>query len=102
MRTVDEVIAQGLDLHRAQRYPEAIAVFDKLIGTFDQPDYRILLTYGTILSQTGYPGLGKHLMMQATQMDVPYAMGWYNLGVTLARLDRPDAAKACHEKALEL
>lgn len=102
MRSAQAIIEEAFRLHREGNRAGAVQIYDKMMGYMEEPDANVLMGYGVILAQDGYDGLASYLMRQAIEKGEPYAPLWFNLGVSLAKLDRQDAATAAFQKSLEI
>lgn len=93
---------KGLTLYRMKRTKEAIACFDKVLE-FEPNDLGALNLKGQALDEDGKFAEAVASLRKALKIDPKYALGYYDLGVILARKkDKRDEAMACFRKALAL
>jgi tetratricopeptide (TPR) repeat protein len=91
----------GLTLFRTKRYPEALENFQRALELEpDDPEYHNLL--GQTYDELGQPEEAEQSLRHAIELNKHYAMGYYDLGVILAKRDgRSKEAMKAFEQALK-
>jgi len=92
----------GLTLFRTQRYAEALDNFRRALEIApNDPEYHNLL--GQTYDELGQPLEAEQSLRRAIEIDGNYALGYYDLGVILAkRKGRKQEALAVFERALKI
>ena len=99
--TPDEMLQEGLRLHRAGRLADAESLYDQVLArepkNFDALHYRGLLAF-----QNGNYEAAARLIAEAVELKRDNAAAQMNLGSALLMLRRLDHAQAAFETAVEL
>jgi len=93
---------RGLTLFRMGRYNEAVRDFERALELQpDEAEYLDLL--GQSYWELGQPDRGERWLRRAVKTDPNYAVGYYDLGIRLAKTKaKRTQAQRCFERALSL
>src|SRR5688572_24517953 len=99
--TIEQVIATGLEHHRAGRLEEAETIYRQALTR--QPNHHdALQLLGTLAYQRGAHMLAAECLTRAIAANPNVAHYHNNLGSALIELDRSEAAIAAYQRALAL
>jgi tetratricopeptide (TPR) repeat protein len=92
----------GLTQFRSKRYGDALKNFQRALELEpEDPEYHNLL--GQTYDELGHPGEAERSLRLAIEIDPKYAIGYYDLGVILAKRDgRREEASEAFQHALKL
>ncbi len=92
----------GLTLFRSKRYGEALKNFQRALEIEpEDPEYHNLL--GQTYDELGQPDEAERLLYRAIEINPKYAMGYYDLGVILAKHEgRREGASEAFQRALKI
>ena len=99
--SAEELYYQGNELNNAQKYAEAIALYDKALEL--EPDYvKALNNKGNALNALGRYDEALEVLDKALQLDSEYDKAWITKSVVLFGLGRYEEALSCCDQAISL
>src|SRR5262252_4977738 len=102
MRPPEDIIREAVSLFNAKRYQESLAIYEKLLGHIDSPDFNMCLGLGSNYAYLGKHALAVHFLRLAIDQYPHFAPPWSNLGMALFTLGRRKEALNCYLKAIEV
>lgn len=95
------MIHEGLALHRLGKFPEAEAVYRKVLET-DPENFDAWHLLGVMAQQIGMPQESVTFITHAIGLSPANPTAYYNLGVAYSALGNPEQAAICYQKAISL
>lgn len=97
----DRLFEEGLKLHRAARYREALEVYERA-SVLDPRDPRVFNNIGAVRRSLGQLEEARQAFRRAIELDPRYAAAWSNLGLVLEALGQREEAAIAFQTALGL